>query len=158
MNRDNPWWIIDIKPPIRLGKIDNGDLPRFLTNMHQLFPEDAILYAEAPYMCVCFESFLKHNKLETSVKTKISILHSDGFHIPLNRRNLAELADILDGHSASEVCELLVAYKGETVLMECSDVHNGIFEVSGEISEETVRNFCSLRGFSYRKSNAEQFK
>jgi hypothetical protein len=119
----------------------------YVSNLHELLraideamPTDATLYMEGDSIVPEIRDYLASRRSpaprniwrgSTGRKQKI-------FHIPLAETNLAELRELAEHHAAPEICDHLVVYRDDQILLAAYDAGDNFVEVSRSLLEETV--------------------
>ena len=140
----SPCWVIE----------KHRDYAQFFSAVRQLeLPEDARFSLEATRPGAEVAEFLKPYLVRTRQPGGIfKFLSSEiqYYSIPLNAETTARFAELVETHAAPEICNYLLAVRGEEVLLNWYDFPDDPIYVVGSVAEQSIRSFADALGSSYR--------
>lgn len=131
-----------------------SDLYELLRAIDEAMPTNSILYVEGTSIVQEVKDFLSaHQAAEwREVEPNTIWPRPRTFHLPLEGTNLAELRQIADRYAGPEVCDHLVVYRGDEVLLWAHDAGNGYVSVSRSLPDEITTRFQDVLGAALRRS------
>lgn len=125
-----------------------SDLYELLRAIDEAMPANSILYVEGTSIVPEVEDFLgAHQAAEWCEIEPNTIWPTPRtVHLPLEGTNLAELRQIADRYAGPEVCDHLVVYRGDEVLVWAHDAGNGYVSVSPSLPDEISKRFQEVLG------------
>jgi hypothetical protein len=123
---------------INLGLI--RDLYALLAAIDEVIPEGAVLYLEGTSIVPDIRAFLEAHPTEESepVGRGTSWPRPKTYHLPLTGSNLSQLRELAERHAEPEICDHLVVYRGDQVLLSAYDAGSSHVYVSRDLPAETV--------------------
>ena len=118
-------------------------LARLFAAIDEAAPETAVLYVEGTRIPTEIRDFLEQRRiLPAAVPTAGTIFPRPAkFHMPLRKENLRQLRALAKRYGPLEVCEHVVVYEGESVLLDAYDAGDGEVHVNRRLlpSERIAR-------------------
>lgn len=109
-------WLGDDPEAVELGQVEDFEV--FLRDVRETVPEDSVLALEGKPASDVRE-FLE----EVQVTPRIRLAHGTAwpkdhyFHVPATRANLDRLLEFMQNHALPEICDHVVLYKHEQLLL-----------------------------------------
>ncbi|MBA2372396.1 MAG: hypothetical protein H0V71_12235 [Chloroflexi bacterium] len=132
-----------------------SDLYELLHAIDETMPTNSILYLEGTSIVQEVKDFLSAHQAaesrEVEPNTRWPRPHT--FHLPLEGTNLTELRQIADRYAEPEICDHLVVYRGDAVLLWAHDAGYGYVSVSRSLPDEITTPFQDVLGAALRRSN-----
>ena len=102
---------------INLGLI--RDLYALLAVIDEEMPEGAVLYLEGTSIDPEIGAFLEAHRAQESHPVVRGTLWPQprSYHLPLSSSNLSQLRELAERHAEREICDHLVVYRGDQVLL-----------------------------------------
>ncbi|MGH2573736.1 MAG: hypothetical protein ACRDGU_09730 [Actinomycetota bacterium] len=115
------------------------DLYALLAAIEEL-QEEAVLYLEGTSIVSDIRAFLEAQGAEESqpVGRGTSWPRPKIYHLPLTRSNLRQLRELAEGHAEPEICDHLVVYSGNQILLSAYDAGSSHVYVSRDLSPAMV--------------------
>ena len=119
-----------------------------LRAIDEAMPKDAILYVEGNSIVREIKDFLTSRQAGTprEIERGTTWPKPKTFHMLLEGTNLAELRALAEHHAAPEICDHLVVYRGDQVLLAAYDAGDNVVDVTKSLSQETVECLCEALG------------
>jgi hypothetical protein len=123
---------------INLGLI--RDLYALLAVIDEEMPEGAVLYLEGTSIDPEIGAFLEAHRAQESHLVVRGTLWPQprSYHLPLSGSNLSQLRELAERHAEREICDHLVVYRGDQVLLSGYDAGSSHVYVSRDFPPETV--------------------
>jgi hypothetical protein len=123
---------IEIPEDDRLPLGSFCDLYRLLRAIQEAIPPGAILYVEGTTIAPEVRDLLAEREIEPDVQPTLGTICPTParFHFPLVSGNLGDLRRLAERHAEPEVCDHLVVYAGEDVLLDAYDAGDGDVHVN----------------------------
>jgi hypothetical protein len=123
---------------VELGRGD--DLYRLLAALGELAGDDTVLYLEGNHIAPDVRAFLEARPATASTPVKRGTIwpRPKSFHLPLTRANLAGLRELAENHAEPEICDHLVVYRGDRLLLEAYDAGNNTVWVATDLPPDTL--------------------
>ena len=134
LNLDEPFWELT-------GKTD---FPALFRALHEILPENSILYFEGGSPSGQLLDFLNTKSVPEQTHVAVSTIwpRPDYYHVPATAENISRLADISENIAEPELAVHFHIYcKGEVVL-QWHDVFSDPMLLSCKLAEENVRTFA----------------
>jgi hypothetical protein len=127
-----------------LGRI--RDLGAILEGIGRLIPEGGTLYLEGTSIAPDVAEFLERNQAERTVPVAKGTIWPKPrtFHIPLTGTNILQLAEMERQHAAPEICDHLVVYRDEEVLLTAYDAGSGSVYLSQRLPQGQLEELRRL--------------
>jgi hypothetical protein len=140
------YWVINVK---------KVDITAFIREMSILFPDDSVIYIEGTSIDPAIKKYLQAHNAEKITRVEVGTLwpRPTVFHISLSEEHLQKLAEFTDNYALPEICDHLIVYKGEEVLLEGYDFFAQDINLSGKIDENKVRVFCEKVGCTFKREH-----
>ena len=121
-----------------------------LRAIDEAMPKDAILYVEGNSIVREIKDFLTSRQAGTprEIERGTTWPKPKTFHMLLEGTNLAELRALAEHHAAPEICDHLVVYRGDQVLLAAYDAGDNVVDVTKSLSQETVECLCEALGLA----------
>lgn len=125
-----------------------SSLNELLRAIDETMPKDAILYVEGTTIVREIKGFLISRQAEDlrEIDSGGGWPKPNAYHMPLAGTNLAELRGLAEHQAAPEVCDTLVVYCGDGVLLWAHDAGYGYVELTRSLPEETTERFRAALG------------
>jgi hypothetical protein len=125
-----------------------SDLRVLIRAINTTMPRDAIIYIEGDSIVPEVASFLSSHLASEprDIWPGSSSRKSSAFHVPLAGTNLAELGVLADSYAAPEVCDHLVVYQDDELLLTAYDAGGNFVEVSKSLPDETIQRLRAALG------------
>ena len=106
---------------IELGQVN--DLYLLLAGLAELSDRGALLYVEGNSIAADVKEFLEGNVVAPTMAIERGTIwpRSAKYHLPLTSVNLTALRELSERHAEPEICDHLVVYRGEQVLLRAYD-------------------------------------
>jgi hypothetical protein len=129
---------------VNLGYVD--DLHALLRALEEAMPDDAVLYVEGTSIVSAIEELLQVHAIEPVAHVTRGTIwpRPRRFHVPTNRVLLGRLRELADRHAAPEVCDHLVVYRGDEVLLSAYDAGTETVWVRRDFPEEALARLRTL--------------
>jgi hypothetical protein len=139
----DPRWVLT-------GQID--DPSRFLSSLHMLVPQGAMLFVEGGSHPAKVQAFLEAHQVDVSPRPALGTLWPRHRYcsLPATREILAEMASLTAALAEPEICDHLHVFSGENVLLQGHDAFGYNFYVSSLVAEQALKDFCSVTGCGYQ--------
>lgn len=123
---------------INLGLI--RDLYALLVAIDEVMPAGAVLYLEGTSIVPNIQAFLEtHQAQESQLVVRGTLWpRPKTYHLPLTGSNLSQLRELAERHAEPEICDHLVVYRGDEVLVSAYDAGSSHVYVSRDLPPETV--------------------
>jgi len=111
-------------------------------------PTEAVLYLEGTNMAPDVRAFLDARRAEEIRPVMRGTIwpRPAKYHMPLVGSNLAVLRELAERHAEPEVCDHLVVYRGDQVLLQAHDAGASHVYVSDDLPEAVVHALRSRLG------------
>lgn len=128
---------LDEERAVDLGLV--RDLYALLAAIDEAMPEGAVLYLEGTSIVPEIRGFLEaHSAEETQPVVRGTLWpRPKSYHLPLSG-NLRQFGELAERYAAPEICDHLVVYRGDQVLLFAHDAGSGHVYVSRDLPSETV--------------------
>lgn len=117
-------WLGDEPEAVELGRVEDFEV--FLRRLREVAPEESILALEGTPA-----SDVREFLVEVRVTPAVRITHGTAwpkdeyFHVPATRKNFDRLLEFMQNHALPEICDHVVVYKGEQLLLWLHDAGDG---------------------------------
>jgi hypothetical protein len=133
---------------VETRKADTGEFFRQLT---RLFPGGGVAYLEGCPVPEVRDLLMVHPAPNPSLIQKGTTWpRQKVFHIPLDPVLMDDLADMGGRYARPELCDHLVVYEGDTVLLSAYDFLDDVY-IADTVEEDRVAEFASALECEYRK-------
>lgn len=114
----------------------------------QVMPKGSVLYLEGTGMAHDIVGFLASHlsAVRRPVEPGTFWPRPKMYHLPITRSNLEQLRELADRHAEHEICDHLVVYRGDQVLLAAYDAGFGPVYVSCDLPSETIEDLRSRLG------------
>jgi len=139
----------------KISGIQGSSFPEFLALLPSLLPQDSVLYLEgtSPSVPDVITFLENHRAVATSKVARGTIWPRPKIlHIKLAADVMRELARLVEGRPTYEICSHLHVYRDRRVLLEWYDAFFQPLELSRDIPESKVAEFCQHLGAKYESS------
>ena len=129
---------LDEKDAVDIGYV--GDLHRLLAAIEATMPEEAVLYVEGTSISDDIKAFLDANRANEAreVERGTAWPRPATYHLPATRKNLTELRELAEQHAGPEVCNHLVVYHDDRVLVAAYDAGEDNVYVHRDLRDEIL--------------------
>jgi hypothetical protein len=128
---------LHVEEAINLGRA--GDLDALLHAIEAL-PDDAVLYVEGTSIAPDIEEFLRAHAIQsTTIITRGTAWpRSTTLHVRLDPGLVARLRELAERHAGPEICDHLVVYRDDDVLLSAYDAGSETVWVRRDLPAEVV--------------------
>ena len=121
-------------------------------------PDGAILYFEGGSPDSEIWEFLNIHAVPARTHIAIGTIwpRPKIFHVPASKDVLIQLSEVMKNHAAPELAIHFHVFRNEEILLEWHDAFTDPLWISGDISEESVKEFAEKLGTEYEKVVIEQ--
>jgi hypothetical protein len=129
---------LQVERPISLGPI--RDLYALLATIDDVMPAESVLYLEGTSIVPEIRAFLQSHGAEKTQSVARGTLwpRPRSYHLPLSGSNLSQLRQLAARHAEPEICDHLVVYQADQVLLSAYDAGSSHVYVSRDLLPETV--------------------
>jgi hypothetical protein len=144
--------VLSFERHTRVGHVT--DLASLLVAIEQTLPRPAVMFIEGTRIAPEVETLLESRSVRGTRDDLwgTSWPVPDGFHLPVSDENLRDLRDLVERHAAPEepypfsaICDHVVVYSGDVVLMGAYDVGSEVW-LSSDLPAETIELFRVAAG------------
>ena len=128
------------------------EFPAFFRALVDLIGDGAIVCLEGGSPSGDLEAFLQEKSVPEVSHVAMGTIwpRPRVFHVPATRENLLRLADIAEHCAEPEVAIHFHVYRDNRVLLEWFDAFADPMNISKDIPEEKIREFCEKLAVEYR--------
>jgi hypothetical protein len=136
-----------------------SDLYELLRAIDEVMPKDATLYVEGASIVREIKDFLGSHRAGSPREIARNTIwpKPKTFHLPLEATNLSELRALAEHHAEPEVCDHLVVYCDDKVLLWAHDAGYGYVDVGSSVRAETVERLRIALGAALTKRKPRGF-
>jgi hypothetical protein len=122
------------------------DLYALLAAIDELMPEGAVLYVEGTNIAPDVARLLEAHPAEESRPVVRGTIwpRPRAYHLPIAGSNVGRLRSLAESHAEPEICDHLVVYSGDRVLLSAYDAGSSHAYVSADLPPETVERLRRL--------------
>ena len=119
----------------------------FIAGLRQVFGDADTLYIEAskldPEVAAFYEGFPK--PLKPHIMRLSRRPQAKSFHIPLSKAAHKTLSQFSTCKTFAEICDALLVYRGEKIMLDGSRIGERVALFSGELPESRIKKFTQTR-------------
>lgn len=151
MDRDTKLRYFGEGESVSIGYV--SDPYELLRAIDETMPKDATLYVEGTSIVREIKDFLVSRQTESprEIESGTTWPKPKTFHLPLEGTNLAELRALADHQAGPEVCDTLVVYRDDEVLLWAHDAGYGYVDVAPSVPAETTERLRVALGAALTK-------
>lgn len=136
---DAEYWQVDM---------DNAEcFMYFIAGLRQVFQKGEVLYIEGTKIDKELEELYKRFQPEQPQAIMRLMRHpkAKAWHLPLEKEAHKELSQFATCRTFEDICDALLVYNSEKVLMDGSRIGERVALFSGDIPEPLIKKFCATR-------------
>ena len=129
---------LETKRVVDLGPV--RDLYALLEAIDRAMADGDVLYVEGTNIGPEIRAFLEANAAEEArpIARGTLLPRPTSYHLSLSGPTLGELRELAQGRAEPEICDHLVVYRGDEVILSAYDAGSGHVYVSVDLPAETV--------------------
>ncbi len=130
------------------------DPERFFSALLRLVSPDALLFLEGGAHPPRLRSFLEAQNVTVAWRPALGTLWpaTPYFCVRVHPEVVDELVALVRSLSSPEVCDHLHVFMGDRILVSGYDAFSDPFYVSGDVSEQKLKEFCATASCSYKRT------
>lgn len=119
----------------------------FIAGLRQVFGEGDTLYIEGTDLDPEVEAFYQGSAASSPAKMMRLSRHpkARAYHIPISKAPHKTLSQFATCKTFGQICDALMVYRGDQVLMDGSRIGERVALFSGEIPESKIKKIASTR-------------
>lgn len=136
---ENGYWRVDMA--------DAECFMYFIAGLRQVFKDEDVLYIEGTQLDPEVEEFYKGLVSAKSPQIMRLLRHprARAYHIPLKKEYHKTLSRFATSKTFSGICDALLVYRGDTVIMDGSRIGERVVLISSIIPESSIKKFSATR-------------
>jgi hypothetical protein len=119
----------------------------FIAGLRQIFGDSNVLYVEGTDFDQEVEAFYKGFAKPKSTQIMRLLRHprARAYHMPLSKEAHKTLSRLATTKTFSGICDALLVYENDRVVMDGSRIAERMVLFSGELPESKIKKFCATR-------------
>ena len=147
MDINSPFWDVD----------GPKTFTEMLAALDGWLPDSSILYFEGGSPDKEIDQFMATNAIPEQTHIAFGTIwpRPRVYHVPANHEMLAMLSEIMEHHAEPELAIHFHVYQHGKVLIEWHDAFSQPMLITGEISEDRIKEFTQRLGTEYRRGRTK---